>query len=75
MNTDRADAEHIPTPWPKRPDGTNKTMGEMTREERRAQWKDAAERARVTFSDPRIRAAIEATTHPADQARDQRGRE
>lgn len=30
--------------WPTRPDGTNKTMGEMTPEERREQWAGAVDR-------------------------------
>ena len=37
-------------PWPTRPDGTNKTMGEMTHEERREQWRRAVERAKPGFA-------------------------
>lgn len=33
--------------WPKREDGTNKTMGEMTRDERRAQFKASIVRIKV----------------------------
>lgn len=39
------------TPWPKRPDGTNKTMGEMTADEQKAQWKASSERVRRQFVD------------------------
>jgi hypothetical protein len=34
------DARHVP--WPKRPDGTNMTIGEMSPEDERAQLKAAA---------------------------------
>jgi hypothetical protein len=36
------DTPHVP--WPKRPDGSNMTLGEMSPEDRRAQLKAAAER-------------------------------
>ncbi len=35
--------------WPKHPDGTNKTMGEMTPEERREQTMLSCERLRKKF--------------------------
>lgn len=46
--------------WPKHPDGRNKKMGEMTADERRTQWKAAADRAKVYFEQPGVRAGIAA---------------
>jgi hypothetical protein len=39
--------------WPKHSDGTNKTMGEMTSEERREQWKKGAERLKKELESPK----------------------
>jgi hypothetical protein len=46
--------------WPKHPDGRNKKMGEMTADERRAQWKGAADRAKAYFEQPVVKAGIAA---------------
>lgn len=52
--------------WPKRADGSNMTMGEMTPEQRRHQMKLAAERAKKRFENPamadKIAAAIDGGT-------------
>lgn len=48
----------VPTPWPTRPDGSNKTMGEMTPDEQRAQWKDAVASVKRDFENPAFRAAL-----------------
>ena len=42
---DQQSALHVA--WPKREDGSNKSLGEMTPEERRAQLKAAVERFKV----------------------------
>lgn len=44
------DPLHVP--WPKRPDGSNMTMGEMTPEQRRAQWKAAVLRVKAKCERP-----------------------
>lgn len=36
--------------WPKRPDGTNMTMGEMTKEQRREQTRAAVGRLKAEFA-------------------------
>lgn len=46
--------------WPKRDDGTNKTIGEMTAEERRAAFSASVERLRAEFSNPHVIAGISA---------------
>jgi hypothetical protein len=48
------------TPWPTRPDGTNKTFGEMTREEQRVQMKAAGRRLEAEFAEPARQAALAA---------------
>ncbi len=48
------------TPWPKHPDGSNKKMGEMTQDERSAQWKAAGARLQAEFDRPEVRAGIAA---------------
>lgn len=45
-------ADEFRVPWPTRPDGSNMTMGEMTPEQRRAQWKAAAIRWRARGEQP-----------------------
>lgn len=52
--------------WPKRPDGTNKTMGEMSREEQREQWRKSAQRVGREFSD---RVTVEHIPGKADHFR------
>jgi hypothetical protein len=47
-------------PWPKHPDGRNNKMGEMTADERRAQWKAAGARAEQYFKQPSVQAGIAA---------------
>jgi hypothetical protein len=42
------------TEWPKRPDGSNKTMGEMTSEERRVQFAAACQRVKAEFEHPKM---------------------
>jgi hypothetical protein len=44
--------------WPKRADGSPKTLGEMTKEERDFQWKRAADKASTHFEDPTVKANI-----------------
>lgn len=44
--------------WPKRPDGSNKTVGEMTREERSAVFKAATARLKAEFEHPKVQDAI-----------------
>lgn len=51
--------DHVETPWPTHPDGRPKKMGEMTPEERKAQFKDAAHRAKVTVETPAMRQAFQ----------------
>ena len=46
--------------WPKHPDGRNKTMGEMTKEERREQWFAAVARSKQYFERPDVSAGIAA---------------
>lgn len=46
------------TIWPKRPDGTNKTMGEMTPEERREQFEAAAQRLKAELESPEMQRVI-----------------
>jgi hypothetical protein len=50
---------HIETPWPMHPDGRQKKMGEMTPEERKAQFKDAVQRVKTTMETPAMRQAIQ----------------
>lgn len=45
--------------WPKRLDGSNKTIGEMTREEAREQTRIACARLRKEFEHPVHQAAME----------------
>ncbi len=45
--------------WPKRDDGSNKTVGEMTPDERREVFKRSAERNRRLFERPDFQKAIE----------------
>ncbi|MGD9670275.1 MAG: hypothetical protein AB7U75_14755 [Hyphomicrobiaceae bacterium] len=45
--------------WPKHEDGSNKKVGEMTREERRGVFKDACAKLQGQFADPRFQAGIE----------------
>lgn len=49
---------NTPPPWPKRPDGSNKTMGEMTQEERRAQTTAACRKLEREFAQPAFQDAI-----------------
>ena len=44
--------------WPKRPDGTNKTMGEMTPEERREQMEAAVLRLKAELEHPKMQEAM-----------------
>lgn len=44
--------------WPKHPDGRNMKMGEMTPEQRRAQWKAAAERFKAEVERPEMQAQL-----------------
>jgi hypothetical protein len=44
--------------WPKHPDGRNKKMGEMTRDEQMAQWRRAAERFKQQVETPEAQAAF-----------------
>jgi hypothetical protein len=53
-------------PWPKRPDGSNKTMGEMTPAERRAQFTAACQRLKAEFERPEVQAALQAALDVAD---------
>ena len=46
--------------WPKRPDGTNMTMGEMTPEQRREQWRLAAKRVKGEFEQPAVKEKLNA---------------
>jgi hypothetical protein len=46
--------------WPKHPDGRNKKMGEMTQDERRAQWKTAGARVMGNFQRPDVQAGFTA---------------
>lgn len=47
------------SPWPKRRDGSNKTLGEMTPEERRTQFVEACEKLRPEIESPEMRTALE----------------
>lgn len=44
--------------WPTHPDGTNKTVGEMTKEERREVMRAAAERMAAKFNSAEALAAM-----------------
>jgi hypothetical protein len=44
--------------WPKRPDGSNKTVGEMTPAEKREQFAKAAKRVQAEFEDPAMQKAV-----------------
>ncbi len=46
--------------WPKRLDGSNMSVGEMTQEQRRAAFKDAAQLALRYFARPEVKAGIAA---------------
>jgi len=46
------------TEWPKRPDGSNMTMGEMTAEQRLVQWRAAATRFKAEIEQPHVQAQI-----------------
>jgi hypothetical protein len=50
--------------WPKRPDGTNKTMGEMTPEERKAQVQASLGRLKAELENPKIAEVIERPVQP-----------
>ena len=54
------DMKMTDTPWPKHPDGRNKRMGEMTKDERRAQWQAAGQRLQAEFNDPGVKARLAA---------------
>lgn len=45
--------------WPKRADGSPKTMGEMTSVERRQQTQAAVAKTQAYFNRPEVKAAIE----------------
>jgi len=45
-------------PWPTRADGTNKTVGEMTPDERRAAFAEAAERVKQEMESPEMQRAV-----------------
>lgn len=47
-----------PVAWPKRPDGSNMTIGEMTPQQKREQFGAAALRVEAEFRTPSMRAAI-----------------
>lgn len=47
-------------PWPTRADGTNKTVGEMTPDERRRVFAEAAARLQREFSDPLVQQKLAA---------------
>jgi hypothetical protein len=55
--------------WPKHPDGTNKKMGEMTREESRKIVAAACERLRAEIESPAMQHAITRTYLSNDDAR------
>lgn len=44
--------------WPKRPDGSNKTMGEMTPAERSEQTRIACERLQMELNQPSIQEGL-----------------
>ena len=46
------------TPWPTHPDGRPKKMGEMTPEERRAQFRDAAATVKTKMEAPAVQQAL-----------------
>lgn len=48
MTTEQNGADSAP--WPKHPDGTNKTLGEMSKEERRQQVAKSVERVAAEFA-------------------------
>lgn len=48
-----------PDNWPKRANGTNKTIGEMTRDEKDAVFAGAAARLRAEMEDPAHQAAVQ----------------
>lgn len=52
----------ITPPWPKHPDGRNMTIGEMTREQARAQMLAAGRRV---MAEPGVRAAIASLAEPS----------
>jgi len=52
--------------WPKHPDGKPKKMGEMTRDEQRAQWRSAATRLEAEFADPLVQEKIAAVLSGAN---------
>jgi hypothetical protein len=45
-------------PWPRRPDGTKMTMGEMTPWQRREQLAASAKRFQKRMDDPRVKEQI-----------------
>jgi len=49
---------NVSQPWPTRPDGSNKTVGEMTPAERKQVFTDAAARLKDQFEHPAFRAAL-----------------
>ena len=46
--------------WPKRPDGSNMTIGEMTPEQRREQFRRSVLRIKAEFEHPATQAKIQA---------------
>jgi hypothetical protein len=46
--------------WPKRPDGSNMSVGEMTPEQRRAVFGEAVRQTKRYFERPDVRAGIAA---------------
>jgi hypothetical protein len=53
--------------WPKRPDGSNMTVGEMTPEDARRVTREAAERLKAQFADPARKARIQAVLDAAEK--------
>lgn len=53
--------------WPKRPDGSNMSIGEMTPEDARRVMREAAERFKAKFEDPAHQARIQAVLDTAEK--------
>lgn len=53
-----SDAPQAHSGWPKHPDGRPKKMGEMTREERLAQWRSASLKIKGELETPAMQAAF-----------------
>jgi hypothetical protein len=62
----KADPLHVE--WPKHPDGSNKTIGEMTRDEARAQTGAACRRLAAEFNRPGVKAGIAAILNREEPA-------